>query len=160
GSPHVEVVGGNGFEEAHWSSAELAKNCLNAGLWELLLFVQEDGHKALYYQGWFTFPLGHYQRLFEHNTGLPYWQHWYYLEHWCDPAGTPVPLAGLRRVLREREVRAGFDGGEGLIVGGEQVGKRRIMTATNVLAWQDFYDGHKVRFASFVPPGRYSVSHP
>ncbi|NGX58824.1 MAG: hypothetical protein K940chlam3_01732 [Chlamydiae bacterium] len=40
-------------------SAELTRNCLNAGLWELQLYTMEDGKKALYYQGWFTFPLGH-----------------------------------------------------------------------------------------------------
>src|SRR5712691_1901906 len=96
-SPHVEIMGGDGFEKANLFSAELAKNCLNAGLWEVLLFTQEDGKKALYYHGWFTLPLGHYQRIFEHNTSLPYWKHWYYLEHWFDPEGTPIPQDGLRQ---------------------------------------------------------------
>jgi uncharacterized membrane protein YdjX (TVP38/TMEM64 family) len=160
GSPHVQVTGGDGFEIENWHTAELAKNCLNAGLWEVLLFTKENGRKALYYHGWFTFPLGHYARLFERNTGLPYWRHWYYLEHWFDPAGTPVPLEGLRAVVRERAVKAISDPGEKLIVAGEQLGKRRILTAANVLAWQDFFDGrHKVRFATFLSPGRYSVRH-
>src|SRR5262249_24822729 len=39
GSPHVEISGGDGFEVKNWYTAELAKNCLNAGLWEVLLFV-------------------------------------------------------------------------------------------------------------------------
>jgi uncharacterized membrane protein YdjX (TVP38/TMEM64 family) len=160
GSPHLEVSGGNGFEVANLDSAELAKNCLNAGLWEVLLFANEDGRKALYYQGWFTFPLGHYKRLFERNTGLPYWRHWYYLEHWFDPAGTQVRLDGLRRVTREREVPAAFDREEAILAGGEQVRKRRTVLGDNLLAWSDFYEGHTVRFAQFVPPGRYSVAHP
>jgi uncharacterized membrane protein YdjX (TVP38/TMEM64 family) len=160
GSPHVEVSGGNGFEAANLSTAELAKNCLNAGLWEVLLFVKEDGQKALYYQGWFTFPLGHYQRLFERNTGLPYWRHWYYLEHWFDPAGTPVPLDGLRRVVQEREVPAAFNREEAILAAGEQARKRRTVLGNNLLTWGDFYEGHTVRFAQFVPPGRYSVAHP
>jgi hypothetical protein len=33
-SEHVEVIGGNGFERDQLFSAELAKNCLNAGLWK------------------------------------------------------------------------------------------------------------------------------
>jgi uncharacterized membrane protein YdjX (TVP38/TMEM64 family) len=159
-SPHLEVSGGNGFEKANLSTAALAKNCLNAGLWEVLLYVKEDGRDALYYQGWFTFPLGHYGRLFEHNTGLPYWRNWYYLEHWFDPAGTLVRLDGLRQVTAEREVPATFDGQEPVLVAGEQVRKRREVIADNVLAWQDFYDGRRVRFAQFVPPGRYSVKKP
>jgi hypothetical protein len=77
GAPHVEITGGDGFKRDHLFSAELARNCLNAGLWEVLLFTKEGSEKALYYQGWFTFPLGHYRDLFEHNTGLPYWRHWY-----------------------------------------------------------------------------------
>src|SRR5207302_573305 len=64
-SAHLEVTGsedGSDWEKEHLLSADLAKNCLNAGLWEVLLFDKDEaGHKALYYQGWFTFPLGHYQ---------------------------------------------------------------------------------------------------
>jgi uncharacterized membrane protein YdjX (TVP38/TMEM64 family) len=160
GSLHVEVSGGDGFEAKNLYSAELAKNCLNAGLWEVLLFTREKGEKTLYYQGWFTFPLGHYRHLFEGNTGLPYWRHWYYLEHWFDPAGTPVPLDRLRRVVRQRRVAATFDPGEPVLAAGEQARKRRTTMAENVRTWGDFSDGRKVRFASFIPPGRYSVRHP
>lgn len=159
-SPHVEVSGGDGFEKANLCSAELAKNCLNAGLWEGLLFVRENGHKALYYQNWFTFPLGHYKSVFEHNTGLSYWKHWYKLEHWSDPAGTPAPLDGLRKVLAEREVKAAFDPSEPIIAAGEQVRKRRTTDAENVRTWGDFVSGQRVRYATFRPPGRYDVNKP
>ena len=159
-SPHVEVSGGDGFERDHLYSAELAKNCLNAGLWEVLLFTQENGHKALYYQNWFTFPLGHYKRVFEQNTGISYWNHWYKLEHWSDPRGTPVPLDGLRKVTNEREVRAVFDASEPILAAGEQVRKRRTTDGENLRTWGDFFDGRKVRFATFAPPGRYDVRKP
>jgi hypothetical protein len=43
GSKHLEVSGGNGFERDNLVEADLAKNCLNAGLWEVLLFNREDG---------------------------------------------------------------------------------------------------------------------
>jgi hypothetical protein len=159
-SPHVEITGGNGFEREHLVTAELAKNCLNAGLWEVLLFEQQAGAKALVYHNWFTFPLGHYRDLFEHNTGLPYTSHWYYLEHWFDPAGTPVPLDKLRTVRREWTADAKFDPAEPVIVSGEQLGKRRTTMAANVRSWGDLFDGRSVRFAAFIPPGRYSVAHP
>lgn len=160
GTPHVEVMGGNGFETKHLVSAELARNCLNAGLWEILLYTEENGTKALYYQGWFTFPLGHYKDLFELNTGLPYWRHWYYLEHWFDPAGTQVPMDRLREVVSERQAKATFDTSEKVIAAGQQVRKRRTTVGENILTWGDFYDGRKIRFASFILPGRYSLSHP
>jgi hypothetical protein len=157
---HVEVRGGDGFEAKQLFSAELAKNCLNAGYWEVLLFTKEAGEKALYYQGWFTFPLGHYKTLFEHNTRLSYLQHWYYLEHWFDPAGTPMSLEGLRTIVKERKVPASFDLSENVIFGGEQTRKRRTTIGENIVTWNNYYDGSKVRFATFIPPGRYSVSHP
>jgi uncharacterized membrane protein YdjX (TVP38/TMEM64 family) len=161
GSAHVDVTGGDGFEREHLFSAELAKNCLNAELWEVLLFTREQGDKALYYQGWFTFPLGHYKDIFERQTGLPYWKHWYYLEHWFDPAGTPVPPDQLRRVVSEREAPATFDTAEPVLAASEQARKRRTTIAENVRTWNDCFDGrHAIRFASFIPPGRYSVQHP
>jgi hypothetical protein len=159
-SPHIEVSGGNGFEVEDLYEAKLAKNCLNAGLWEVMLTVSEHGGKACYYHGWFTFPLGQYKRLFEHNTGLAYWKHWYKLEHWSDPVGTPVQLDGLREVIRERDVAARFATDEPVIFAGEQVRKRRTVDAENILAWRDFFDGRKVQFATFTPPGRYDVRRP
>lgn len=159
-SAHLEITDGDGLEQEHLYSAELAKNCLNAGLWEVLLFEKQGPEKALYYQGWFTFPLGHYRDVFERNTGLSYRNHWYYLEHWFDPAGTPVPMDKLREVLSEREVTAKFDATERLIIAGEQVRKRRTVMAENVTTWGDFFDGRPVHFASFVAPGHYSVQHP
>lgn len=160
GSVHVEVTGGDGFEAGKLYSAELAKNCLNAGLWEVLLFVKENNDKALYYQGWFTFPLGHYAQLFEQNTGLAYWRHWYYLEHWFGPAGTRVPMNDLRKIVSEREVAASFDKTERIIAASEQGRKRRTAVLDNVVSWGDFYDGRPIRFASFIPPGRYSAGRP
>lgn len=160
GASHFEVEGGNGFEVKGLYSAELAKNCLNAGLWEVLLLTNEGGEKAVYYQGWFTFPLGHYQKLFEQNTQLPYRNHWYYLEHWFDPAGTAMNLEGLRTVSDESRVQALFDPEEAIIASGEQIRKRRTVIGENILSWKDFYSGKKIRFATFIPPGRYSVNHP
>ena len=158
---HVEVVGGNGFEKDNLSFVDIAKNCLNAGLWEILLSIQENGQKALYYQGWFTFPLGHYRDIFELNTGTSYSKHWYKLEHWSDPAGTPVPLEKLRKVEQEKQIKAEFLADEPIIAYGEQVRKTRTFIAKNLVTWKDFYEeGRSIRFASFVPPGLYKVSKP
>jgi uncharacterized membrane protein YdjX (TVP38/TMEM64 family) len=159
-SPQVEITGGDGFETESLYSAELAKNCLNAGLWEVLLFAKEGDGKALYYQTWFTFPLGYYKAIFEHNTHLPYWQHWYYLEHWFDPAGTPVPLEKLREVKDEREAAATFDPAERILFAGEQIRKRRTTIGENIITWGDFFGPRRVRFATFVPPGKYDLNRP
>ncbi len=92
------MTGGDGFEQQLLYSAELVKNSLQAGMWELMLYTYERGEKTLYYQGWFTFPTGHYKRLFEHNTGLSYWKHFYYLEHRSTADGLAVKMDDLRTV--------------------------------------------------------------
>ena len=156
----VSVEGGDGWEKDHLYSAELAKNCLNAGLWELLLFEKAGDGKAMYYQGWFTFPLGHYADIIELNNNIDYWKHWYYLEHWVDPVGTPMNLEKLRDINAEREVPVLFDTQEPIWYAGEQIRKKRTTMARNVRTWGDYSDGRKIRYGSFIPPGYYKNDHP
>ncbi|GAA3921492.1 hypothetical protein [Litoribacillus peritrichatus] len=159
-SEHIEISGGDGFEIENMHSVHLARNCLNAGLWEVLLFTKEDGGKKLYYQGWFDFPLGHYKDVFEKINQVSYWDHWARLEHWMDPAGTQVDLEQLRTIRSERIVEVDPLLNERVIVAGEQ--KRKIRTfnaSTNIVTWKDFMtQPDKVQFASFVPPGQYKLN--
>ena len=157
---NIEVSGGDGFEVRNLHKVALAKNCLNAGLWEVILNVKEGDGKAMYYQGWFTFPLGHYRRLLEQNTGLDYADHWYGLEHWSDPAGTVMAMEKLRSVYSEREVAAIYDANEMIMYAGEQVRKKRTCNGPNLVTWGDITGKRGIEFASFIPPGRYSVDHP
>jgi uncharacterized membrane protein YdjX (TVP38/TMEM64 family) len=154
-SPLLEVTGGDGFERQLLYSAELVKNSLEAGSWELMLYTYERGEKTLYYQGWFSFPLGHYKRLFEQNTGLSYWKHFYYLEHRGSAEGQQVKLDELRTVSREAEARCNQDPNERVFAAGEQARRRRLTMGENLLFWKDYTDGGDVRFAEFVAPGRY-----
>ena len=158
-SRHIEITSGDGFEKNNLHSAAIAKNCLNAGLWEILLFTKENGQKALYYQGWFTFPLGQYKDVFEEITGLSYWKYRRRLEHWVDPAGSSINLKALRKVLHEREVQAEFLAQERIYASGEQVRKLRNTNFQNVITWKDFC-GSSVEFATFAPPGKYYVEKP
>jgi len=159
-SPSVRVhPGGDGFETRATSRVDLARNCLNAGLWEVMLFTVEDGEERIYDHLWFTFPLGLYKQLFELVNGLSYWDYWWSLEHWVDPSGTPVPLERLRTVVREWPVEARARWNEPPPANGEQRSKRKNVLAKPVTAYRDWYT-QPVWFASFIPPGRYSLAHP
>ena len=160
-SAHIKISGGDGFESQNIVSVELARNCLNAGLWEILLFTQEKGKKAIYYHAWFTFPLGHYRRLFENITNESYWKYWWKLEHWVDPEGTFVDLDTLRKVVKSFPADSIYHSNEKLIHSGEQNNKKRTVHAPKVIHWKDFIaKREKVHFASFVPPGLYQVDKP
>lgn len=160
-SPYVRVYeGGDGFERRKLSRVDLARNCLNAGLWELLLFTVEDGSERVYEHVWFTFPLGLYKDLFERVNGLSYWDYWWSLEHWVDPVGTPIRLDRLRTVVREWTLTATPKWGEAPLWQGEQHFKRKNVLAPSAIhTYRDWYS-QPVHFASFIPPGRYSVAHP
>ncbi len=157
---HIQVHdGGDGFEQRALSRVDLARNCLNAGLWELLLFTVDDGVERVYAHVWFTFPLGLYKSLFERVNGLSYWDYWWSLEHWVDPTGTPIVLDRLRTVEQEWEVNATAQWDEHPAVRGEQILKRKNVLAGPVHTYRDWYT-QPVQFASFIPPGRYSLKHP
>jgi hypothetical protein len=155
-SEHVEITGGDGFEKQSIVEIALSNNCLNAGYWEVLLFTKEDTKKSLYYQGWFTFPMGHYKNVFETINNLPYWKHAWRLEHWQDPSGTVVPVESLRQVIDEKTASIEFPTNERIIASGEQGRKVRTTLAKNLTTWQDFYtNADEIKFATFRAPGYY-----
>lgn len=159
-APHVLVhEGGDGFEQRSLSRIDLARNCLNAGLWELLLFTVEDGEERLYDHLWFTFPLGLYKDLFEKVNGLSYWSYWWSLEHWVDPDGTPIRLDLLRTVEWEQPMSADVRWNEPVAAMGEQVLKRRNILTPVAATYRDWYH-QPVQLASFIPPGIYSRADP
>src|SRR5262249_34389569 len=160
-STHVTVhQGGDGFEQRALSRVDLARNCLNAGLWEMLLFTVEDGEERVYEHTWFTFPLGLYKQLFERVNGLSYWDYWWSLEHWVDPASTPIRLDRLRTVEREWSLTTNAEWDEAPQWQGEQRAKRKnVLAPPAVHTYRDWYT-QPVQFASFIQPGRYSVAYP
>ena len=157
---HIEIIGGDGVEKNKLYQLELAKNCLNAGLWEMLLYSQENHKKTLVYQGWFTFPLGHYKAIFEKNTGLTYRDKWYYLEHWDNPEPTHVDVNQLRHVTHSYPVVLQQDEQEPIALDGEQVNKKKNIMATHAIKKFDDYFNQDIMFSTFVPPGLYQKSTP
>ncbi len=157
-SRNLVIEGGDGFEKDNLFSAELSRNSLNAGLWEVLFYSKSDGKKQLYYHGWFKFPLGHYKDVFEKENGESYWKHWHRLEHWWSPEGRLVNLANLREVVRSNEVWTATTPNEPLLIKGEQERKRRITSAMGVKCYGDIYGKKNLQFATFIPPGRYDTN--
>jgi len=66
----------------------------------------------------------------------------------------------LRHVYDEREVAARFDRDERILYAGEQVRKKRTCNGPNLVTWSDITQERDIEFATFIPPGRYSVDHP
>ena len=159
-SPVVHFLpGGDGSKTQPLTAIDLARNCLNAGLWELILWTNAGGREMVVAHFWFSFPLGLYKHLFEAVTHLSYWTYWWSLEHWHDPAGTPVHLGHLRMVTQEWRVPASAHWDEAPLWPAEQVAKRHNILSVPISTYRDWYT-HPLAFAGFIPPGRYSLTHP
>ncbi|WP_339376172.1 hypothetical protein [Calothrix sp. NIES-2098] len=160
-SENIEISGGDGFENQNLYEIALSNNCLNAGYWEIALFTKEDNNKSLYYQTWFTFPLGHYKNIFENINKISYWQYWWRLEHWQEPSDSIMRNNLLRNVIDQKEATVNFPLDERIISSGEQSRKIRTTLTKNLTTWRDFYSNQQeIRFAAFQPPGFYNPNQP
>ncbi|MDX2345361.1 MAG: hypothetical protein QNK11_00605 [Legionella sp.] len=161
-SPSFEVIGGDGIEKNLIYEAHLAKNCLNAGLWEILLYSKKNKNhqKELIYQGWFTFPLGYYKQIFEQNTGFSYWRHAFYLEHWVTPESLQIEVGKLREVIQTYHLVLTEDTDEPAATDGEQVNKRKNIISKHPLNIFKDYRDLDVAFSTFSAPGVYQKNKP
>ncbi|MBD2203106.1 hypothetical protein H6G33_16865 [Calothrix sp. FACHB-1219] len=160
-SENIEITGGDGFETENITEIALSNNCLNAGYWEVALFTKEDNNKSLYYQGWFTFPLGYYKNIFESNNKISYWDYWWQLEHWQEPSHAVIKNNLLRTVIDEKPANITFPLDERIISAGEQTRKIRTTLTKNLTTWRDFYNNQReIQFATFRAPGFYQPTQP
>ncbi len=75
---------------------DLARNCLNSGLWEIAMWKEEDGESKIYYHGWFDFPLDLYSNLVNKKSGIDYETYKPSCVEWREPAHNPIDLNKLR----------------------------------------------------------------
>jgi hypothetical protein len=119
--------------------------------------------KKMYYHGWFTFPLGQYQRIWEGNTDLSCWRDdcmWYRMEHWLDPAGTKINPGKLRTVCSTDRVNIHFEPCESILYDGEQIGKKKTTCMPHARTWGDIIRRRNATFATFRKPGIYDWDFP
>ena len=62
-----QLVINEGEKENGIIRVDLARNCLNSGLWEIAAWREEGGEQKVYYHGWFDFPLDLYAHLVNKN---------------------------------------------------------------------------------------------
>lgn len=153
-----EVSGTHGL---HITRVDLARNCLNAYLWEMLVYAEDsDGKEKLFWQCWFDFPASAYKDLFELRNNLDYEDFRKGLENWIDPESKLIDLALLRSVISE--VKIGFENKsqEMYPLKGERERKRKnIIAPRQVNSIQDLLSD-STQFATFSIPGYYNRKDP
>ncbi|MBO0952559.1 hypothetical protein [Fibrella forsythiae] len=140
---------------------DLAQNCLNAYLWEALVYVKDtDGKEKLYWQGWFDFPHTLYARLFEARNNLPFDTFREGMENWIDPPSRPIALGTLRQVTAETDAVFESQNEAMYPLTGERERKRKnIICPRQVNSINDLLTD-STTFATFSIPGYYNTADP
>ncbi|MEO6830852.1 MAG: hypothetical protein ABI169_01530, partial [Chitinophagaceae bacterium] len=159
-TPDEFVVSGKGKEKQVVSRIDLARNCLNAGLWEVIAYTKEGEDTKPYYHGWFSFPKEEYHKLFEKRNDIPYSKWASHLDNWIDPESKEINLPLIRTVLSEKSVPfQNLNNGFYPMTGERKKKFKNIITPKNPTNINDFLNDSTL-FATFAPPGIYKRSDP
>jgi len=154
-----EVKGKNG-EEKIVKRIDIARNCLNAYLWEIIAYTEEDGKLKPYYHGWFDFPKEQYATLFEQRTNLKWIDYAKPLVNWVDPQNQPIDLSQLRTIDTTKDVSFENKNNEYFPLKGERKKKAiNIIIPENHTVINDFLND-STQFGTFSPPGFYNTADP
>lgn len=139
---------------------DIARNCLNAYLWEVIAYTTEAGNELPLSHGWFNFPKTPYHAFFERRNGLPFAQFSSYLENWKDPANEPIDRAKLRTVIHRIPTRSTDHSNVAYPLTGERARKRKEVL--HPVAFGTMHDlcSDQTTFATFSPPGIYVRADP
>jgi len=139
---------------------DIARNCLNTGLWEIIAYAKEQGKEKPLYHGWFDFPMDLFATLFNQQNTIDFEEYKGFLVEWKDPESKEIPLGEIREVLTEKPVNFLSKNKEMYVLKGERKKKfKNIIFPKNPRCINDFLTD-STQFATFTPPGFYNTKAP
>lgn len=139
---------------------DLARNCLNSYLWEVLVYTEEGKRILPYAHGWFNFPKQVYQELFFDINQRPFDEFAEYLEQWKSPESKEIKREAIRKEIEAMPVDY-EDLSDGMYpLSGERAKKLGEILAPKVFSTMRDLQTDSTLFATFVPPGVYNKSSP
>ncbi len=139
---------------------DVARNCLNAYLWEVIVYVSEEGNTVPYAHGWFDFPHAQYAELFEFKNEEPFETYKAALENWIDPESKPIDLARLRSVLDSVPLSYADSSNAMYPLAGARKKKFKEIIFPETFATMKDLQTDSALFATFTPPGFYNRKDP
>lgn len=139
---------------------DLARNCLNANLWEVIIYIEEDGKEVSFAHAWFDFPREEYQHLYNRVNNEDFSKYADYLVNWQDPPQQEIDKDLLRTIVHEHETTYQDLSNHPYPMAGARVKKRKeIVTPVSFETMRDL-QSDQTTFATFAPPGLYTRSDP
>lgn len=151
---------GSNQESKITKRVDLARNCLNAYLWEVIAYAEEDSSLKPVYHGWFNFPEGLYARLFKLRNGVDFDRYKEFLVNWKDIESKTIDLSVLRDLQSEVELEfENLNASYYPLVGERGKKNKNVVSPKAVVKIQDYLND-STRFGTFTPPGFYNTSDP
>lgn len=146
--------------EKRITRVDIARNCLNAYLWEIIAYTEENNAETPFAHGWFEFPRELYAQLFQQKNNIPFEKYKKELEVWIPPANKVVDFSQLREVLHPLSISYADSSNMMYPVAGER--KRKLKGLLFPPTFQTMKDlqSDSTLFATFSPPGFYDKNNP
>lgn len=142
------------------SSVDLARNCLNAYLWEIILFENKEGKEIPFAHGWFNFPQSLYAELFEKRNGIPFEHYKIPLENWVDPQCKQLALNTFRKIIRTVPIQYEDRSDTMYPLTHARLKKYKEIIYPKSFTSMRELQSDSTLFATFSPPGIYSKLDP
>ncbi|MDB3907508.1 hypothetical protein N9355_08545 [Crocinitomicaceae bacterium] len=139
---------------------DIARNCLNSYLWEVILY-EKDGDQILpYAHGWFNFPKKTYRELFNKRNNSAFDPLKGHLVNWHDPESRFVNKALLRKYVDEWNITY-TDESDSMypLMAAREKKRKEIIWPESFSSMRELQSDSTV-FATFSPPGFYNKKDP
>ncbi|PCJ95296.1 MAG: hypothetical protein COA50_08775 [Flavobacteriaceae bacterium] len=139
---------------------DLARNCLNSYLWEVMAYTEEDNKLLPYAHGWFNFPKDVYQELFLETNQRSFQEFAAYLEQWKTAENKEIKKELLHKEMENISVTYKDLSDAMYPIEGERAKKINEIIAPKVFTSMRALQTDSTLFATFSPPGIYEKSSP
>jgi hypothetical protein len=139
---------------------DISRNCLNAYLWEIIAYTEENGEELPIYHGWFDFPQELYVKLFEAKNQASFTDYKKGLEEWVDPKNKKFDLEIIRTIEDTVNIKYTDKSDEMYPLKAARLKKyKEIITPDTFNTMRDL-QSDSTTFATFSQPGFYNKEDP
>jgi len=139
---------------------DLARNCLNAYLWEIIVYIREDGKEVPFAHGWFDFPKELYHELFQEKNKVDFAKYESVLVDWVDPANKEVDRDLLRTVVDTLGIQYSDESDAMYPIAKARKKKFKEIIYPDTFETMRDLQSDSTLFATFSPPGYYNKEDP
>jgi len=139
---------------------DVARNCLNSYLWEIIVYTTENEKEVPMAHGWFDFPKPLYHQLFQKINDKEFSDFQKPLEDWVDPKNQKINRELLRKV--DQNIKISYNDLSNGMYPLDGARKKKFKEIIHPKTFETMRDlqNDSTTFATFSPPGLYKRAEP